>query len=339
MNEIVFWQIIEDAWTAAPALQAMRASALQTNDPSLIEDLTGKVYGAITNNIRQILLGLDKEGLTKFNHMMEERLFHIDRKEIHQYTSGSDDGFLYCRCFIVGMGKAYYDMIDNNPAKATSDAEAEIVGFIGYVVYKELFGEDFVRYSVHSIETCANARGWDRKTNKETFMNDEIYGIDQDHAHKRAVALIPEEFFWDCSDELAPFGSDEGDEGLAEFRNWRKANPDTPTIECLKWTIESVGEMTFADYNENLLQAELIQRNMNDPDYDDQQYIFTLDISVIATGFGQLVDEGVMDTANKPIIKIAIERQIIWAQLIAGWEHTAEYVSNLNVLKRALEEA
>ena len=136
-------------------------------------------------------------------------------------------------------------------------------------------------------------------------MSEELYGIDIDHANKRAIELIPEEFFWSCIDELAPFGSDEGDMALAEFRNWRNANPEVPTIECLKWTIEGVGNMEFADYNENLLSKDKIKKQIEDNDFDDQQYIFTLDISVIATGFGQLVDEGIIEPQNKPIIKLA----------------------------------
>jgi uncharacterized protein YfeS len=68
-------------------------------------------------------------------------------------------------------------------------------------------------------------------------MEEEKYGIDINHAHERAVELIPEEFFWSCIDELAPFGSDEGDTALVEFRDWRKQNPKIPTIECLKWVI------------------------------------------------------------------------------------------------------
>jgi hypothetical protein len=160
MNDFKFWQIIEDAWAASPALLEMRNNALRTNDAILIEDLTGEVYGAITNNIRDILLGFDKEQLTAFNHIMEKKLFQIDRKDIQAYTDGSDDGFLYCRCFIVGMGKAYYEMIEENPSKATCDAEAEIVGFIGYIVYQELFAEEFERYTVHNIESCSNAEGW-----------------------------------------------------------------------------------------------------------------------------------------------------------------------------------
>lgn len=102
-------------------------------------------------------------------------------------------------------------------------------------------------------------------------MDEENYGIDIDHAHKRAMELIPEEFFWSCIDEFAPFGSDEGDTALAEFREWRKQNPRTPTIECLKWVIESVGEMNFKDYNQELLERDRIKEAIEDKDYDDQQ--------------------------------------------------------------------
>jgi len=66
--------------------------------------------------------------------------------------------------------------------------------------------------------------------------------------------------------------------------------------------------------------------------------IFTLDISVIATGFGQLVDEGVIDPINKPLIEIAIKRQKIWAEL-SEWKYGPEYISNLTVLERVLKEA
>src|SRR5436309_3549899 len=133
-------------------------------------------------------------------------------------------------------------------------------------------------------------------------MEEEIYGIDKDHAHKRAIELIPEEFFWDCVDELAPFGSDEGDMALSEFRVWKKENPGLPTYECLRWTIECVGEIELDEYNEKILNKNLIKSQLEDDEFDDQQYIFTLDISVIATGFGQLVDEGKIDKQNKPLI-------------------------------------
>lgn len=170
-------------------------------------------------------------------------------------------------------------------------------------------------------------------------MSEEQYGIDIQNAHQRAKQLVPEEFFWSCVDELAPFGSDEGDTALAEFRDWRKRNPTTPTIECLKWVIESVGEMDFEEYNEGLLNPAKVKEAIQDEDFDDQQYIYTLDNSVIATGYAQLVDEGVIEVQNKPIIRLAIDRLIIWAKLCENWEYADDYVSNLNVLSRVLDAA
>lgn len=170
-------------------------------------------------------------------------------------------------------------------------------------------------------------------------MEDEQHGIDIDFAHPKAIELIPEEFFWSCFDEISPFGSDEGDTALAEYRDWRKQNPNIPTVECLKWVIESVGEMEFSDYNRLLATKENVQALLEDHDFDDQQYIYTLDNSVIATGFAQLADEGIIEAQNKSTIQVAIDRQIIWAQLATGWEHAAQYIDNLKILDRALKAA
>jgi hypothetical protein len=91
---------------------------------------------------------------------MEEKLFRLDREEIHQHTDGSDDGFLYCRGFIVGMGEGYYNLVSTTPARATADAEAESIPFVGYRVYKERFREEFPRESVYPIESGSNPNGW-----------------------------------------------------------------------------------------------------------------------------------------------------------------------------------
>lgn len=170
-------------------------------------------------------------------------------------------------------------------------------------------------------------------------MSEEIFGIAKVHAHPRAIALMQDEFFWDCSDELAPFGSDEGENALTEFIEWRKAHPHTPTIECLKWAIESIGDMPFEAYNETLLDRDYIAQQMEDPAFDAHQCIFILDTAIIATGFGQLVFEGVIDEENKPVIAIALERQVCWALLSESWSYAEQRIGYLNILKRALEEA
>ncbi|MGX7666716.1 hypothetical protein [Flavobacterium pedocola] len=167
----------------------------------------------------------------------------------------------------------------------------------------------------------------------------ESYGIVKENAHPRAVKLIPEDFFWSCIDELAPFGSDEGDMALSEFRDWRKKNPNKETYDCLKWTLEGVSEEAISEYNERILDRTAIKEKIEDDSFDDQHYIFTVDISVIATGFAQLADEGIIDAKNKPLLQLAINRQKIWAELSTDWEDRSEYIENLNVLERALKEA
>lgn len=160
MNTTTFWQLIEQAWEAVPTWNTKRQQALTNNEFSLLEPLDGALSGAVLAAYKTQLLKLDQAALTTFIHTLEAQMYHIDRQEIHQYTDGSDDGFLYCRCFIVGMGITYYNSIDQDPSKASYDLEAELFGFTAYQVYEEQFGEEFNRYQFHSMETCSNVEGW-----------------------------------------------------------------------------------------------------------------------------------------------------------------------------------
>jgi len=105
-------------------------------------------------------------------------------------------------------------------------------------------------------------------------MEEEVYGIEKEHAHPKAIELVPEEFFWSCADELAPFGSDEGDMALSEYRDWKKANPNKPVINCLIWTIECLSEKPVKAYNEQLLLRKTIQSQIDDDDFDDDYIHF-----------------------------------------------------------------
>lgn len=163
MTEQKFWEIIELSWTDSPKLEKKRAKALKNNDEELLEELSEGLEETILENYNKRLLALSKDDLTKFIHILEERLYNIDREKIQEYTDGSDDGFLYCRCFILGMGQEYYNSIDKDPSKATMDLEAESFGFSAYQQYEEKFGEEFDRYSIHSIESCSNTNGWQQE--------------------------------------------------------------------------------------------------------------------------------------------------------------------------------
>ena len=160
MNEQKFWELIESAWKSVPLLDGLRQEALKTNKVELFEGLSFGLDDEVSEAIEEKLREVSKDDLIQFNHLMEEKLFRLDREEIHQHTDGSDDGFLYCRGFIVGMGERYYNLVHAHPAKATADAEAESICFVGYRVYLERFKEEFRRQSVYPIESGSNPDGW-----------------------------------------------------------------------------------------------------------------------------------------------------------------------------------
>jgi hypothetical protein len=160
MTEPEFWEIIELSWRDSPALDKQRAKAIKKNDEELLEELSGELEDTILENYARRLSALDKEDFVDFLRFLEEKLYRLDREDIHEFTDGSDDGFLYCRCFILGMGEQYYNMVDKDPSAATMDLEAESFGFSAYQVYEEKFGEEFERYAVHCIESGSNNSGW-----------------------------------------------------------------------------------------------------------------------------------------------------------------------------------
>src|SRR5688572_15342269 len=81
-------------------------------------------------------------------------------------------------------------------------------------------------------------------------------------AHARARELLTEEFFWDCVDEEAPFGSDEGHDAYYEWREWRAANPAAPLLDCLSWIMS--GEL--AEYSDELYSDERVEQDLEDPE-------------------------------------------------------------------------
>ena len=127
-------------------------------------------------------------------------------------------------------------------------------------------------------------------------------------AHTRARELMAESLFWDCVDEAAPFGSDEGSEAYYEWRTWREENPGAPLVQCFNWILD--GQLNA--YNEALASEAQVEVDATNPDESflaDHYDIFTLDTTIIATGLAQLMDEGTIDTDAKPFMNIAIKRQ------------------------------
>ncbi len=97
--------------------------------------------------------------------------------------------------------------------------------------------------------------------------------------------------------------------------------------------------MDASEYSDAIFHEFTVRQQIEDPDFDDQQYIFTTDISVLAMAFGQLADEGMIDASAKPYAARALKRQAVWARLQSDWEYTEEYLHKLSRLQAALDAA
>jgi uncharacterized protein YfeS len=142
-------------------------------------------------------------------------------------------------------------------------------------------------------------------------MDDDDYDVlsDPEAAHPRARELMTEDFFWDCADEEAPFGSDEGDTALHEYRDWRASNPEAPLVDCLSWIL--CGRLE--EYDDSLVEDTRIAKDLEDPDgafLAEEFDMLTLDATVLATGLAQLMFEGRIDPAAKPYLRVAVRRQL-----------------------------
>src|SRR5262245_54530398 len=70
------------------------------------------------------LSALPVEEIQAYEEELAHRLHDLDGEEFarHAGASGSSgDGFLYCRCFVVAKGKAFYESVLADPREMPSD--------------------------------------------------------------------------------------------------------------------------------------------------------------------------------------------------------------------------
>ena len=125
--------------------------------------------------------------------------------------------------------------------------------------------------------------------------------------HERAVKIADYKFFWDASDDLAPFGCEEAYIAFCELCDWLIDNPDTPIIDCFLWILES-WELGLDDFNDEIIESENILKIIQDLDFYED--LMSLDYTVISTGFAQLILQGKIDMDVKNIIQLSILRQM-----------------------------
>ena len=133
-------------------------------------------------------------------------------------------------------------------------------------------------------------------------MEDEYFELEPQNAHPKAQEILIEEFYWDPTEEAAPFGSDDGNDAFYGFLAWRKENREEKPFQYVQELIDEWG-FDNAHYQET--NSERIEALVKEGEYG----FFSRDNVLIAVCFGQLVLEGEIDTELKELALIALERQ------------------------------
>jgi hypothetical protein len=163
-DERRFWSMLEAAWETQPDAANVQRERLVTRD--LDEDApdtkaVNRAMEKVVAALRKELSKMTSAELTAIDTVIERKLYDIDRSEIQEVTDGSDDGFLYARGWILAMGEAFYDAVDNDPRVAIMDEECEEMCYLAAHVHEKKFGDWPKTKSKISRESCSNPDGWD----------------------------------------------------------------------------------------------------------------------------------------------------------------------------------
>lgn len=162
-EEARFWTLVESAWEGLGVEPASLRRALLDQDPAAGDADPYAIdswLDPFLDSLGALCADMSAQDLTDLDRVVERKLYDIDRADVHEATDGSDDGFLYCRGYIVALGREYYEAVSVKPALAVMDAECEALCYFFAHLHAERFGEWPETGSGISRESASNSAGW-----------------------------------------------------------------------------------------------------------------------------------------------------------------------------------
>lgn len=160
-DESRFWSMIESAWERVGDEPSARRKALIERESDSEAYALEEYLDPFLDNLRALSEGLSSAELTDLDRVLERKLYDIDRADIQEITDGSDDGFLYCRGFIVAMGHEFYEAVNADPTVAIVDAECESMCYFFTHLHDKRFDDWLNTESGISRESGSNQACWD----------------------------------------------------------------------------------------------------------------------------------------------------------------------------------
>ncbi|QDU89036.1 hypothetical protein Pla175_24220 [Pirellulimonas nuda] len=149
--------------------------------------------------------------------------------------------------------------------------------------------------------------------------------------HPDAHQHLPQDIFWDSSNDYGPVGNDTGADVLGLYRAWlvnHDANTRASFFHDLlaQWQLDVVQDIT----------AEELEVRLRDSEYE----LLTWDDAIIGWAVSQIACDGSIDSEVRRLAEVAVARQSDSTVVeYRGWTSSADRVAALKVVSEAVRLA
>ena len=149
------------------------------------------------------------------------------------------------------------------------------------------------------------------KNIEKMYFDDEETGIDRKTSHPNFVAAFNDNFYYDCTDEEAPFGNDNGADTLYELEDYyRNGNYDEKISLFPNRIVMDIWDLNYVNYDS--FDRKVIHELLN----KDNHSLFATDQVTVAVALGQIKITGEIDPELKIMALNAVKRQKIVADIL-----------------------
>lgn len=215
-------------------------------------------------------------------------------------------------------------------------------GTAGHYEVKELDTEDNCEKQALKLVVAKQKKGYsdmpEFDAEQHFYFDTDEYGPHFLTSHPIFRKYFSDDLYYDCADEEAPFGSDEGSDTFhvlqENFRRRSKINcADFPQL-----LIERDWNLTYFPPEQEQMDAELIeQATQTYNTLPGDQEILQTDQVILATAFGQIKIAGNLDTALQELAFRSLERMERLYRLLWNWEKE-EPPYNIVIMRRDLSK-
>jgi uncharacterized protein YfeS len=148
------------------------------------------------------------------------------------------------------------------------------------------------------------------------YIDDDEIGLHPLTSHPRFRAHFTDDLYYDCVDEEAPFGSDEGSDTLASVE---EAIRKGKTLDFAAFPKKLIEEWSMTHIPQDDLSREAVERLAR----EDADNLLQSDMVTYAVAFAQIKITGRVDAGLKSMARNAMRRMEITAEIL-GWNTTGK---------------